>query len=59
MHVVKSKVLISCVVTTQLICAFFTYAKSRFSHDMAQVASTISSVTLHHRLDSRNGFRNS
>ena len=32
--VVKTKVLISCVVTMQLICAFgFAYAKSRFSHD--------------------------
>ena len=30
--VVKTKALISCVVTTQLICAFvFVYAKSRFS----------------------------
>ena len=34
----KTKVLISSVVTTQLICAFvFSYAKSRFSHDAAQL----------------------
>ena len=33
-YVVKTKVLISCVVTKQLICAFvFAYAKIRFSHD--------------------------
>ena len=31
----KTKALISCVVTTQLICAFvFAYAKSRFCHDV-------------------------
>ena len=31
MHVVKTKALISCAVTTQLICGFiFTYAKSKF-----------------------------
>ena len=35
--VTKTKVLISCVVTVQLICAFFVYAKSRFSHDMADL----------------------
>ena len=35
-HVVKTKALIRCVVTTQLICAFvFSYAKRRFSHDVA------------------------
>ena len=33
-YVAKIKVLISCMVTAQLICTFvFTYAKSRFSHD--------------------------
>ena len=34
----KTKVLISCVVTTQLICVFvfFAYA-NRFSHDAAQI----------------------
>ena len=36
MYAVITKVLIGCVVTTQLICAFdFAYAKSRFSHDKA------------------------
>ena len=39
-YVAKTKGLISCVVTTQLICAFvFTYAKSRFSHDAARIFS--------------------
>ena len=34
----KTKALISCAVTAQLICAFvFAYAKSRFSHDVAQM----------------------
>ena len=34
----KTKVLISCTVTTQLICAFvFTKGKSRFSHDAAHI----------------------
>ena len=33
----KTKALISCVATAQLICAFvFAYAKSRFFHDVAQ-----------------------
>ena len=34
----KTKALISCAVTMQLICTFVcAYAKSRFSHDMAQI----------------------
>ena len=34
----KTKVLISCAVTAQLICVFvFAYAKSRFSHDAAHI----------------------
>ena len=34
----KTKALIVCAVTAQLICAFvFEYAKSRFSHDVAQL----------------------
>ena len=38
-YVAKAKALISYVVTTQLICGFvFAYAKSRFSHDPAQIA---------------------
>ena len=36
--VVKTKALISCTVTAQLICAFvFAYAKIFFSRDLAQV----------------------
>ena len=34
----KTKALISCAVTAQLICVFvFAYAKSRFSHNKAQM----------------------
>ena len=37
-YAAKTKVLISCVVTTQLIyCFVFAYVKSRFSHDMTQI----------------------
>ena len=37
----KTKVLISCTVNVQLICAFvFAYAKSRFSHEAAQIILT-------------------
>ena len=37
-YVVKTKALISCKVTAQLICAFvFAYAKIRFSHDVAHI----------------------
>ena len=37
-HVAKTKTLISCAVTAQLICVFvFAYAKIRFSHDAAQL----------------------
>ena len=40
MYVVKTKMLISCAVTAQLICAFvFTYAKGRFSHEAAKHGS--------------------
>ena len=36
----KTKALIRCAVTAQLICAFvFEYAKSKFSHDTAQSGS--------------------
>ena len=42
MYVAKSKTVISCVVTAQLICVFvFTYVKSRFSHDTAQMTPVI------------------
>ena len=38
MYVVKTKALISFAVTVKLICVFvFAYAKSRFSHDAAQL----------------------
>ena len=38
MYVAKTKALIRCAVTAQLICAFlFAYAKSRFSYDAAQI----------------------
>ena len=38
MYVAKTKTLISFVVTAKLICVFvFAYAKSRFSHDAAQI----------------------
>ena len=37
-YVSKTKALISCAGTAQLICALvFVYSKSRFSHDMAQL----------------------
>ena len=39
-YVAKTKGLISCAVTTQLICGFvFAYAKSLFSHDAAHIMS--------------------
>ena len=45
-YVVKTKGLISCVVTAQLSCAFvFAYAKSRFSHDAAQIDSMFNGIT--------------
>ena len=41
-YVAKTKALMSCAVTVQLICAFvFAYAKSRFSYDAAHVFSDI------------------
>ena len=41
MYVAKTKVLISCAVTMQLICAFvFAYAKSMFSPDAAHLIGT-------------------
>ena len=39
-HVAKTKALISCAVTAQLICGFvFAYAKIRFSHVAAQITT--------------------
>ena len=49
-NVEKTKALIRCAVTTQLICIFvFAYAKSRFSNDAAQIVagSTFWSETKH------------
>ena len=47
MHVAKTKVLISCAVTAQLICIFvFAYAKIWFSRDMAQFGSNIEVTVL-------------
>ena len=37
-YVAKTKALISCAVTAQLICAFvFAYEKNSFSHDVALI----------------------
>ena len=42
-YVVKTKTLISCSDTAQLICAFvFAYGKSRFSHDVTQIEKVAS-----------------
>ena len=47
-YVAKTKVLIGCAVTAQLICAFvFAYAISRFSHEAAQITQA---VTKHNRI---------
>ena len=44
-YVAKTKALISCAVTVQLICAFvFAYAKSRFSHYVAQIDQGVQSI---------------
>ena len=44
-YVAKTKALISPAVSAQLICAFvFTYAKSRFSHDVAQIITKMSKM---------------
>ena len=46
MSVAKTKALISFTVTAKLICVFvFAYAKSRFSHNAAQI---MLSITLSH-----------
>ena len=42
MRIEKTKALISCAVTAQLICVFdFAYAKIRFSHNEAQIVLSI------------------
>ena len=59
-YVAKTKALISCAVTVQLICVFvFAYAKSRFSHDVAQLIcstsvgpdSSVYEIQLKHLID--------
>ena len=47
-YVAKTKALISFAVTAKLICVFvFAYAKSRFSHDAAQLTfATFQAVTV-------------
>ena len=46
LFVTKSKVLISCTVTVQLICIFgFAYAKSRFSHDTAHILESACNIS--------------
>ena len=57
-RIAKTKALISCAVTAQLICVFvFAYAKSRFSYDAAHIVklgftgvSLFSYFALKHRL---------
>ena len=44
-YVAKTKSLISCAVTAQLICVFvFAYAKGRFYHNEAQLVLILSSI---------------
>ena len=44
-HVGKTKALISCAITAQLICVFvFASAKSRFSHNEAHTILAVKSV---------------
>ena len=46
-YAVKTKVLISCAVTVQMICAFvFAYAKCRFSYDLAHTTVVLINVDL-------------
>ena len=47
-YVAKTKELISCAVTAQLICVFvFAYAKSRFSHDTAHCIILLIDIEMH------------
>ena len=47
MCVAKTKALISCAVTVQLVCAFvFALAKIRFSHDAAHITNGKSLTTI-------------
>ena len=48
----KTKALISCTVTVQLICAFvFAYAKSRFSHDAIHIVVSFQLLLVHFGAD--------
>ena len=48
MYAVKTKMLISCAVTLQLICIFvLAYAKSRFSHDTALIITDCKNMELY------------
>ena len=40
-YLAKTKALISCTVTVQLICTFFTYSNFRFYHDAAQIIKNL------------------
>ena len=47
MYIAKTKMLISCAVTAQLICVFvFAYAQSRISNDVAHIIYKRSEVEL-------------
>ena len=53
-YVAKTKALISCAVTTQLICVFvFAFAKSRFSHNEAHI---IIYINRHNRRADKNPY---
>ena len=46
-YVAKTKTLMYCPITTQLICAFiFSHAASRFSHDVAQIIHYLASLKM-------------
>ena len=45
MRIAKTKALISCAVTAQLICVFvFVYAKMRFSHNEARISFYVANI---------------
>ena len=55
-RIAKTKALISFAVTAKLICVFvFAYAKSRFSHDAAQIKSRLF-MNIVHAVESRHKF---
>ena len=48
MYAAKTKALISCAITVQLICAFdFAYAKCRFFHDVAHFMTGNTDCTIY------------